>query len=119
MTWLVMNVPAAGVRVGRLNNGSVEYRTDASGQPIHYQTRQAARRAAEKLNVGELPSRCTEAELLRMVSGLHVRDKMMLALRLLLVDGQTWRSAAEQSGVTQSGILRSLRRIVNANLTRS
>lgn len=116
MTWLIMQVPASGVRVGRLKNGAVEYRTGDDGRPIDYPTRQAARRAAEKLNVSELPSRCTEAELARLVAGLHIRDKTMKALRLLLVDGCTWRSAAEQAGVTESGILRSLRRIVGHNL---
>ena len=110
--WLPMKTPA-GYRVGRLVNGRVEYRPDASGAPALLADRQAARRAAERLNIGSLPSRCTEQELVSMASGLRIRNQMMQALRLLLVDGATWRHASEQAGVSESGILRALRRLAS------
>lgn len=110
MSWLVMKTPE-GYRVGRLTSGAVQYQAGADGQPRLIASRQLAKRTAERLNVSMLPARCTPQELDAMVRGLRIMDKTMLALRLLLIEGHTWRQASCQSGVSQSGILRALRKI--------
>ncbi|MBI5270666.1 MAG: hypothetical protein HY856_13425 [Burkholderiales bacterium] len=38
------------------------------------------------------------------------------ALRAILVDGSTWAAAAERFGITQSGILRAMRRVKELNV---
>lgn len=114
MSWLVIEAPG-GYRIGRILAGAVEYRAGADGKPHLLASRQLARRTAERLNVGALPAHCTPQQLDHMVRGLKIMDKTMLALRLLLVDGATWRQASLQSGVSQSGILRALRKITARN----
>lgn len=115
MTWLPMKTPES-YRVARLNGGKLQYDTMANGSPAAYLTRQAARRRAERLNVAELPSPTTEAGFERLLSGLYITSPMRQALYDLLVQRTTWKAAALFNQVTESGMLRSLRRITAHNM---
>lgn len=44
-------------------------------------------------------------------SGLALREATRIALRHILVNGRTWKSASELAGCTQSGISKALLRL--------
>ena len=44
-------------------------------------------------------------------SGARTSEPIRRALKDVLVDGKTWRQASLKHGVTESGILRAIRRI--------
>jgi hypothetical protein len=48
------------------------------------------------------------------VTGLRMSRRTRRALRMVLVDGRTWRAAASRCSVAQSTILRAMRRIWEA-----
>lgn len=121
MTWLPLSMMDGNYGVARAANGAIEYLAGDDGQRWSSAKRQAARRKAEALNLAGstgLPDRCTEAELQSWVTGLHLSPAMLGALHLLLVQGCTWKAAAERSGVTESGVLRALRRIASRTAAR-
>lgn len=117
MIWQPMRTPD-GYRVARLNSGSLEYERDDEGSQVLYTSRQAVRRRCERLNISRLPKAMTQAELDQALWGLTVTPGMRQALTRLLVHADTWKRAAAGGGVTESGLLRSLRRMIAATMAR-
>jgi hypothetical protein len=61
---------------------------------------------------------CTRPEFDRMTRSTPLRESMRQALRMVLVQRSTWAAAARRHQVTQSGMLKAMRRIA-AYSTRS
>ncbi len=53
----------------------------------------------------------TEALELKMSKSKRMTEPMRSAIRSILIGGSTWRSAAQKSGITESGIYRALKRL--------
>lgn len=54
---------------------------------------------------------CTDEQFFSMTSRLIMRPRMLRAMRSVLVKRKTWRDAAGEHGVTQSGLLKAMRRL--------
>lgn len=81
-----------------------------------FQTLNEAEDWAVKLNGGDPPlRRCSPAEFERVTEHVPVGLPMRGALRSILVDGSTWKGASVTHGVTESGILRAMRRVAASN----
>lgn len=87
---------------------------DASGRllgPID-EPIEVAQRLLQQLDTGRrLPERCTSEEFSSLIRGVAMSPTMRAALRLVLVEGSTWKQASSTCGVSESGILRALRRV--------
>lgn len=62
---------------------------------------------------------CTAAEFDRLTTTVVLRASMRSAVRMVVVQRKPWAKAAEENGVTESGILRAIRRIKQASTTNS
>lgn len=92
----------------------IEYGTDEHGLSLTTPTHQAAQLEADRRN-GKLPSRLTAVEFDQLTTHVPMLPRTRAALRAILVDGRTWQQAAQDAGITQSGILRARRRIKMLN----
>lgn len=114
-------------RVARLSDGTYSaYRRAADGT-IHYDMepdRPVRRRFTDHaealswvatLNGKPLPKRMTADEFEQATR--HVAGTLVMrgALHDILVAGATWKAAATTHGVTESGILRAMRRVAERN----
>lgn len=115
MIWLPMKTPD-GYRVARVNGGAVEYERDADGFYVLYTNRQAVRRRCERLNINRLPKAMEPAELDQALAGLSVSPGMRQALTRLLIHADTWKQSAKAGAVTESGLLRAMRRMMSAQM---
>lgn len=95
-------------RVVDLTSGSATYHHDG-GKVWESSTMQAASRKAALLNCGDT-GRLTVEQIDAAADRLNLRPNTVEALRLVAA-GHTWRSASSTTGVTQSGMLRAMRRI--------
>jgi hypothetical protein len=96
-------------------NGAVEYHQ--LGPSHRIADSETAHALCDQLNGRPaLPRRCTMDEFKRMTEHVKLTPQMRGALLNILVVGHTWRQCAEVWAVTESGILRALRRVASANL---
>lgn len=79
--------------------------------PIDEPVEQAERLLALLQENRQLPSRCSSEEFDNLIANVRFGTPMQSALRDILVHGRTWKQAASTAGVSQSGILRALRRL--------
>lgn len=111
MIWLPMRTPD-GFRVARVTSAGLEYERDADGAQVLYTNRQAVRRRCERLNINRLPKAMEPAELDQALAGMSVSPGMRQAMTRLLVHADTWKRAAKAGQVTESGLLRAMRRMM-------
>lgn len=62
-----------------------------------------------------LPSKLTDDEFKAQTNHVPMSIQMRGAIHDITVKGMTWKTAADKNNVTESGILRAMRRIVEAN----
>lgn len=103
--WRVHRMPCGGYEVWR---GAERW---PMREPVDIE---GAKRIAETLN---RPACITPAEFQARTAHVPMRDTTRAALRAVLVDGCTWRVASSRHDVTESGILRAMRRIAQLNPT--
>lgn len=108
MTWKHIRTTDGRFRVARLQSGTALYHAE-NGAVWECATRQAAVRKAQLLNLQQRPT-ITMQQIADAESRLNLRPATVEALRLV-ASGNTWKSASSKSGITQSGMLRAIRRI--------
>jgi hypothetical protein len=116
--WLVVRFTTGGYGVGRRDDAAgIYYYSEAPGSgPKTFAEAEEARSLADTLNGRPaLPRRMTEDRFDEAIGHVNLTIEMKRALRAILVDGSTWRAAAERHGVTESGILRAMRRVAAQN----
>ena len=87
-----------------------------AGPPKKFDEFEEAKLWADTLNGRPtLPRRMSEEGFSNATAHVNLTIDMRCALRLILVEGQTWRWAASAHGVTESGILKAMRRIAERN----
>lgn len=69
----------------------------------------------DSLNGAGVPRRCTPAEFSALVRHVPIQVRTRNALFAIMVEGRTWREAALLHCVTESGILRAMRRMSHLN----
>ena len=98
----------------RSNEGDIIY--SGLHRRHEFDTPEEADEWATRLNGLNPPlRRCGAAEFERMTEHVLMGAPMHAALRSILVEGETWKAAAAVHGVTESGILRAMRRVVAKN----
>lgn len=110
MTWKPVQMAGGMYRVAHLAGGVATYHQE-DGAPWQAETKQAATRKAALLNCGGSPRRAiTQDAIDAALPKLNLQPRTVRALRLV-ASGHTWKSAASSTGVTESGMLRAMRRI--------
>jgi hypothetical protein len=92
----------------------IEYGKDERGLSFKVPSIEAAQAEADRRN-GRAAGQCTAEEFVRRTEHVPMYAKTRDALHAIMVEGVTWREAAERHGVTESGILRAMRRVSTAN----
>lgn len=112
--WRTVRFGAGTYGVAKTSHGEIVY----NGAPRRHEftTIEQANEWAAKLNGDSPPMRrCQPGEFEDMTRHVRMYDKTRAALRSIIVDGWTWSRAAEQYDITESGILRAMRRVSNLN----
>lgn len=116
--WRVVRFTTGGYGVGRSDDkvGVYYYANPLGSPPKKFEDHEDAKLWADTLNGRPtLPRRMTEEQYLSATGHVNLTIEMRRALRAILVDGSTWKAAAESSGVTESGVLRAMRRVAERN----
>lgn len=80
------------------------------GSIIRYPTLADAKAACRQLNGAPMDGASPES-FEEAIAATPMHQPMVDALRDICVHGKTWKAAAEGNGVTESGILRAMRRL--------
>lgn len=84
--------------------------------PMRFDTHEEALAAGDRLNgKPTMPKVKSLDELRGLCDHVSMTEKMRSAIADILLAGKTWRQAAESHSVTESGILRAMRRVASAN----
>lgn len=119
MTWKVLRMVALdGYAVAYEEGGAVTEYWNAHGpvrdaRQAHCFRQDDAITKADELN-GKRP-RLNATQFDERTRHVPMEDRTRAALRAIMVDGATWRHAAEVNGITESGIKRALDRVRRAN----
>lgn len=112
--WRVVRFGDGSFGVMTNRSGNVEYHS--VGRTHKFADQESARLAADQLNGKPvMPRRCSADKFQHMTEHVTLTPNMRGALLHILVHGHTWKGAANNWEVTESGILRAMRRVAKAN----
>lgn len=115
-TWKIVRFGDGGFGAYRRKaDGGIEYARDFNGT-AYSGLHENAIALADNLNGKPmLPRNLTPERFEEMVGHVNMTREMATALFSIVVNGVTWKEAAQAHQVTESGILRAMRRVAGAN----
>lgn len=117
--WKIVRFQAGEFGIcSRDKNGEIIYTPEPGANKVRkFADLDTARVECERLNRRPVvPPRLSEQGYIQATEHVNLTIDMRHALRRILVEGQTWKLAASAHGVTESGILRAMRRVAARNL---
>lgn len=112
--WRVVRFQRGTFGVFTAANGAIVYHKEFGTE--HFTDKESAQIVADRLNGKPvMPRRLSPADFEDRVGHVPMSNKMRHALHAILVNGWTWRNAAETFCVTESGVLRAMRRVASRN----
>lgn len=114
-TWAVARLRSGAYCVYRPEAGGLAYYAER-GVRSEFDHAAGAEILRDLLNGRpSLPRACDANSFERLTGHITLRPPTRGALRAILVEGRTWKQAAAHHGVSESGILKALRRVATLN----